>query len=64
MNDACKWCISAAVKSACHSNEDAESLPASIFDCYGNKLEEEPFEAENEEPEEETASTEQPTYMP
>jgi hypothetical protein len=29
----CSWCVSSAVKSACHSTENAAALPASIFAC-------------------------------
>ena len=37
----CTWCVSAAVKSACYSKEDAAKLPPSIFGC-DNLAEEEP----------------------
>ena len=32
-DDACTWCKSAAVKSACKDINDAKALPASIFSC-------------------------------
>jgi hypothetical protein len=32
-NDACTWCKSAAVASACNTVEDAAKLPAAIFAC-------------------------------
>lgn len=32
-SDKCSWCISAAVKPACHSIENAKSLPAAVFQC-------------------------------
>lgn len=35
-NEECSWCIAGAVKSACHSIENANHLPSSIFKC--NKL--------------------------
>lgn len=31
--DACSWCKSAAVKSSCHTIDDAKALPPSIFAC-------------------------------
>jgi len=34
-NNKCSWCISGAVKSQCHSLENAERLPQSIFHCNG-----------------------------
>lgn len=35
-NRECSWCIAGAVKSSCHSIENANRLPSSIFNC--NKL--------------------------
>lgn len=35
-NEECSWCITGAVKSSCHSIENANKLPSSIFNC--NKL--------------------------
>lgn len=35
-NEECSWCIAGAVKSSCHSIENANRLPSSIFNC--NKL--------------------------
>merc|ERR1712166_502069 len=32
-NAKCAWCLCAAVPSACHTLEDAASLPASVFQC-------------------------------
>lgn len=32
-NAACSWCVSAAVKPACNTLEDAKSLPPSVFKC-------------------------------
>ena len=32
-NDACSWCKSAAVKSSCHTLEDAKKLPPGVFIC-------------------------------
>jgi len=32
-NSNCSWCISGAVKSQCHSLENANKLPSSIFSC-------------------------------
>ena len=32
-SDKCSWCISAAVKPACHSIENAKSLPSAVFQC-------------------------------
>ena len=34
-NTKCSWCSSGAVKSVCHSLENAENLPSSIFLCDG-----------------------------
>ena len=39
-NDNCSWCSSGAVKSSCHSTENASKLPPSIFNCNELKLEE------------------------
>jgi len=36
LNKECSWCLSGAVKSSCHSIENANRLPSSIFNC--NKL--------------------------
>jgi hypothetical protein len=35
----CRWCVSGAVKSSCHSLENALRLPSSIFVCDGLKSE-------------------------
>jgi C1A family cysteine protease len=35
-NEECSWCVAGAVKSTCHSIENANRLPSSIFNC--NKL--------------------------
>lgn len=38
-NSDCSWCSSGAVKSQCHSLENANKLPATIFSCNkGNEL--------------------------
>ena len=29
----CVWCMSAAVPSACYSEEEAKRLPAAVFKC-------------------------------
>lgn len=29
----CSWCVSSAVKSACHSTVNAKTLPSAVFDC-------------------------------
>jgi len=34
-NYKCSWCTSGAVKSECHSVENAERLPINIFECDG-----------------------------
>lgn len=39
-NTECSWCLSGAVKSSCHSTENASRLPPSIFVCDGLKTEE------------------------
>ena len=39
----CSWCISAAVKPACHTIENAQALPPAVFTC--SPLSEEPTEA-------------------
>ena len=44
----CSWCISAAVKPACHTIENAKSLPAAVFQC--DPLSEEPVFKSEEEP--------------
>lgn len=38
-NSECSWCVSGAVKSSCHSHENASRLPPSIFVCDGLKIE-------------------------
>jgi hypothetical protein len=38
-NSECSWCVSGAVKSSCHSLENASRLPPSIFICNGLKNE-------------------------
>jgi len=38
-NPECSWCSSGAVKSSCHSLENASRLPASIFKCDNLKVE-------------------------
>jgi len=38
-NIQCSWCLSGAVKSSCHSLENASKLPPSIFVCDGLKTE-------------------------
>lgn len=35
VNSECSWCVSGAIKSSCHSLENASRLPPSIFVCYG-----------------------------
>lgn len=32
-NAVCSWCVSAAVKPACHSTENAKTLPPAVFTC-------------------------------
>jgi hypothetical protein len=32
-DDGCSWCISAAVKPACNTIEDAKTLPPAVFKC-------------------------------
>ena len=32
-NDTCSWCVSAAVKSACYTVEQAKRLPSAVFQC-------------------------------
>lgn len=39
-NTECSWCLSGAVKSSCHSLENASRLPPSIFVCDGLKKDE------------------------
>jgi hypothetical protein len=46
-NDACSWCDAAAVKSACHSIENARRLPTAVFKC--SKVDEELEDEEDDE---------------
>lgn len=39
-NSECSWCVSGAVKSSCHSLENASRLPSSIFSCDTLKVDE------------------------
>lgn len=47
-NSECSWCLSGAVKSSCHSIENASRLPPSIFVCDSLKREEMSTTSENE----------------
>jgi len=53
-NPVCSWCDAAAVKSACHSIENAKRLPSAVFSC--SPLEAEP-EEDPEDDEEDTPNT-------